>query len=287
MSLLDLRVDYGPFVSPTRSGPLLASASREIVRGDTPMERTDRLRMAPGWISTGRAVITPSRFSIALASRRAIVCFSHQCFAALVEALGPVEEAPQAAGSEYGRRRGDLVVYRASFGAPAAGMLVETLIASGIRQIIMLGMAGSISSEVRIGEVVIPTWGIREEGTSHHYYPAEFEVGVAGGLVQKIRRWLADEKIGHHEGGVWTIDAPFRETHDKVAAYASCGVLAVEMECTALMAISMYRGIDFAAVLLISDELFHDQWQEDFRGPKLQATRVAVGRALVKGWDQE
>jgi uridine phosphorylase len=231
-------------------------------------------------------VIDPSRFAIALDAHRAIVCFSNDCFATLAEALDLDTSAPRASGAEYGKRRKELVVYKASFGAPATGMLVEVLIASGVRQVIMLGMAGSLSPECRIGQVIIPTWGIREEGTSHHYFPAETGVGVSEGLARDLRSWLAHANIDYQEGGVWTTDAPFRETRDKVIGYAKCGVLAVEMECTALMAIAMYRGIDFAAVLLVTDELFPDTWHEDFRGITLRATRAAVCKALALGWGQ-
>ena len=248
------------------------------------MTRAGKFPTGHGWVSYDEAVVSPSRFAVALEASRALVCFSDACLAALEEAFGLQQDVPRAAGSQHGKGLGDLVAYRASFGAPAAGMLVETLIASGIRQIVMLGMAGALARECSIGDVIIPTWGIREEGTSHHYYPAGVEVGASQRLSREIGRWLAAEEITYQEGGVWTTDAPFRETRRKVTEYAGRGVLAVEMECTALMAISMYRGIDFGAVLLISDELFHDEWQEGFRGKTLQATRVAVCRALAQGW---
>jgi purine-nucleoside phosphorylase len=54
---------------------------------------------------------------------------------------------------------------------------------------------------------------------------------------------------------------------DKVQRFAEMGVLAVEMECTALMAIAMYRNVDFAAALVITDELFRGEWTQGFGSP--------------------
>jgi len=244
----------------------------------------ESLPKGPGWVSTDEAVLVPSRFAAPLQAFWAVICYSEDCFNALTEAVGLEDDAPRLTGSRYGKAGKDVAVYWASFGAPAAGMLTEALIASGVKRIIMLGMAGSISPASRIGDVVLPTWGIREEGTSCHYFPSGVDVGVSHHLLDKLKQWMTDQGVAYREGGVWTTDTPFRETRDKVERYAERGVLAVEMECTALMAISTYRGIDFAAALMITDELFHDEWQEGFSRQKLRETRAAVCRALAKGF---
>ena len=43
----------------------------------------------------------------------------------------------------------------------------------------------------------------------------------------------------------------------KVRHYGAAGILAVEMELAALLAVAQVRGVRLAAVLAISDELFH------------------------------
>jgi len=45
-------------------------------------------------------------------------------------------------------------------------------------------------------------------------------------------------------GGVWTTDALYRETRDKVEAYGARSVLVVETEMTALMTVASYRGAE-------------------------------------------
>ncbi len=63
-----------------------------------------------------------------------------------------------------------------------------------------------------------------------------------------------------HVGGIWTTDAIFRQTRDKVRKYSSEGVLAVDMESTALMAIAMYRGVELGIAHVVTDELYGEKW---------------------------
>ena len=54
-------------------------------------------------------------------------------------------------------------------GAPYAAMLLETLIAWGARRIIFLGWCGAVAEEVKIGDIILPTAALIDEGTSGHY----------------------------------------------------------------------------------------------------------------------
>ena len=54
-------------------------------------------------------------------------------------------------------------------GAPYAVMVVENLIAWGAEKIIYLGWCGSISPQVNIGDIVVATSAMIDEGTSGHY----------------------------------------------------------------------------------------------------------------------
>lgn len=171
-------------------------------------------------------------------------------------------EAPDLDGAHEGRVVGEVAIYRAYPGAPASGMLMEELIASGAKRILVLGLAGSISPKVRMGDLVLPTWAIREEGLSYHYLRPEVVPKPSSRLTSSLRRCMKD--VPFHEGGVWTTDAIFREVPAKVRRYAERGALAVEMECSALMSIAMYRKIEFAALLTITDEVFRKDWRPGF-----------------------
>lgn len=230
------------------------------------------------WLDEEEGVVKPEIFAKNLNANFALITFSngfYDCFADFAEG-----EAPQFPGAISGIRIKEAVVYKSYFGAPAAGMLIECLIASSTKNIIMLGEAGSISPAIRIGDVFIPTWGVREEGTSFHYLPPDITPKPSEVLTQQLLDCLAD--FNPKIGGIWSTDAPFKETLRKVKKYSEYGVKAVDMETTALMSIAMHRGINFAAVLLITDELWSGKWVEEFLGENIKAMREKITKKIME-----
>lgn len=151
-----------------------------------------------------------------------------------------------------------------ALGSPASVLLLERLVALGARWIISVGSCGSIQPGLRIGRIILPTGAVSEEGTSAHYRSPRAKTAPAPDLLGDLRRKLSGQGLHICEGAVWTTDAPFRETVGKVRRYAKEGVLAVDMETSALMCVSSYRGISFSSVLVVSDELGELRWKRGF-----------------------
>ncbi|MCJ7490064.1 MAG: nucleoside phosphorylase [Thermoplasmata archaeon] len=227
------------------------------------MGRT-RNQVTPSWLARGEGVIKPDVSGVRLGVTDAVISYDDAFYQKLLRVFGMKgsSEAPDLDGAHEGQIVEEVAIYRAYPGAPASGMLMEELIASGAKRILMLGLAGSISPKVRMGDLVLPTWAVREEGLSYHYLRPEIEPKPSGRLTSSLRRCLRD--VPFHEGGVWTTDAIFREVPSKVRRYAERGALAVEMECSALMSIAMYRKVEFAALLTITDEVFRKDWRPGF-----------------------
>jgi purine-nucleoside phosphorylase len=167
-------------------------------------------------------------------------------------------------------------------GAPYAVMLAESLIAWGARQILFLGWCGAISRTVQIGDIVAPTSALIDEGTSRHYLPDIRESAPAAALVEHVSVICASDGLLIHKGPVWTTDAPYRETRDKVRAYQSQGVLAVEMEASGLFSLGAFRKADVAALLVVSDDLSDLSWRAGFKDPRFASGREAAGNLIGK-----
>ncbi len=148
-------------------------------------------------------------------------------------------------------------------GAPMAVMTLEKLIAIGAREIIVFGWCGTLTPELKIGDILIPTWGVSEEGTSQHY-PLFEQPESSKKSRGKIRKILQKNNMNVIEGPIWTTDAPYRETIDKVIGYKNQGVLGVDMEFTALCTVAAFRNISICAVSLVSDALWSGHWQKGF-----------------------
>ncbi|MFH1216348.1 MAG: nucleoside phosphorylase [Pseudomonadota bacterium] len=146
-----------------------------------------------------------------------------------------------------------------ALGAPAAVLALEKLIALGAQNIVVYGWCGSLTSSLGAEQIFIPTWSKSEEGTSAHY-PGENPSRSTPELRQKLAYFFSGKGYPVQQGPIWTTDAPYRETKDKVDNFAGQGIMAVDMEFSALCKVASFRGINFAAVMLVSDELWHDKW---------------------------
>lgn len=127
------------------------------------------------------------------------------------------------------------VIGRFGIGAPVAGILLEELIAFGVRKFISIGTAGTLQKDTKIGSLMICEKAIRDEGTSHHYLKNSKYAFASRGITNKIRESLEKFKQDYFVGTSWTIDAPFRETVAEAKQYQKEGVATVEMEASALL----------------------------------------------------
>ncbi len=166
-------------------------------------------------------------------------------------------------------------------GAPYAAMLLETLIARGARRIIFLGWCGAVSDRVKIGDIILPTSVVIDEGTSRHYGADDSgPLAASFSLVSRISRALKNNNIDFHSGAVWSTDAVFRETRRQVAAHQQRGILAVDMETSALCSVAKFRGVDLGGILVVSDELSSLTWLPGFKHKKFMKGRETACRVI-------
>ena len=121
-------------------------------------------------------------------------------------------------------------------GAPIAAMVLEELIAFGVKRFISIGLAGGLQFDLRAGDVVVCAHALRDEGTSGHYLPAAPSIDADSDLAQQLSADLSQRDVTHQIGASWTTDAPLRETRGKVQKQRDAGVLTVEMEAAAFLA---------------------------------------------------
>jgi nucleoside phosphorylase len=169
-------------------------------------------------------------------------------------------------------------------GAPYAVMIAETLIAWGARTLVFLGWCGALSATVEIGDMVLPTSALIDEGTSRHYLPDIGASVPSPALAEKLAELCAADGSRFHQGPVWTTDAPYRETHAKVRDYQGRGALAVEMECSALFTVAAFRAVAAAALLVVSDELSSLAWRPGFKDPRFTRGREAACNLILSAF---
>ncbi len=166
-------------------------------------------------------------------------------------------------------------------GAPYAIILLENLIAWGARQFIFFGWCGAVSIDVKIGDIIIPTSAIIDEGTSKHYLTGNNSIALPSKtVVKRTKNALNNKDVNFREGQVWTTDAIYRETRKKVEYFQKNDVLAVEMETSALFTVGDFRNVAVGGILVVSDELSTFEWHRGFRESRFIKSRRAVAEVI-------
>ncbi|MCG8549763.1 MAG: nucleoside phosphorylase [Desulfobacterales bacterium] len=173
-------------------------------------------------------------------------------------------------------------------GAPYGVMLLESLIAKGARAVIVLGWCGGLSPDLLPGDLVVVEKALVDEGTSRHYMnlPGDLPtVNADARLTATLAADLETAGLGaHSQTTIWTTDAIYRETPEKVSWYRDQGACAVEMECSALFAAASFRKIPIAALLVVSDSLGRadGRWDPGFNKKRFKTMRKqACGVAMA------
>jgi nucleoside phosphorylase len=146
------------------------------------------------------------------------------------------------------------------YGSPAIADTVETLIALGVGDIILVGMCGGFSDKVNVGDVIIPNMVLSEEGTSLHYYESIKFVSQSAIMVSKGTSYFS-RHFNTHQFNTVTTDAIYRQTFYKEDYWRKMGCTGIDMEASALLSVSKYYGIESNVILLVSDK--HPVNQED------------------------
>jgi uridine phosphorylase len=130
----------------------------------------------------------------------------------------------------------EIGVVGGTVGAPFAVLVAEELFASGCEALVSIASAGLVSSDSRPPFFVLVERALRDEGTSYHYLPAARYAEADPALTDVVARAIAGTPTPLLRGASWTTDAPFRESAPLIASRRAEGILSVEMEAAALLA---------------------------------------------------
>ncbi|CAN2046219.1 Uridine phosphorylase [Candidatus Magnetomoraceae bacterium gMMP-1] len=167
-------------------------------------------------------------------------------------------------------------------GAPYATIILEEMIAWGAQNILFLGWCGSLSSKVRIGDIVVPTSGIIDEGTSKCYLSDIRESKPCAEMVKKIRQSFDFHNFLYKKGPVWCTDGIYQETPEKVVFYQKQGAITVEMETSALFTVGCFRNVSVGGILVVSDEVYTLSWHPGFRNKKFKTGRYNAMKVICR-----
>ncbi|MEA3469322.1 MAG: nucleoside phosphorylase [Thermodesulfobacteriota bacterium] len=172
----------------------------------------------------------------------------------------------------------DFFVAGPALGAPMAAMVLEKLIVLGANSVVMAGWCGAVDSDLSVGDTVLGGVAHPGEGTSR-YYSNDDVCEPSSRLLENLQtsfNMIAPVPV-------WSTDAPYRESRKMLKALAGqYHVSVVDMEYSALCAVAAFRGIDFASLFLVSDELWQTDWHPGFNGKVFKRKSKAQIKQLMQ-----
>lgn len=132
-------------------------------------------------------------------------------------------------------------------GAAMSVGLFEEAIACGAKYVIGYGTCGVLEKS-KEDRVFIPYSAIRDEGTSYHYVKPSKEIELNPKVVDVLVTTMKSHNVEYDLTKTWSTDGVFRITERKARKIKSEGCLTIEMECSALTAVSKFRGIKFGQI---------------------------------------
>jgi len=148
-----------------------------------------------------------------------------------------------------------ITIINFGMGSSVAATIMDLLTAIKPKAVIFLGKCGGLKKKNKLGDLVLPIAGIRGEGTSNDYMPAEVPALPAFALQKAISTTIRDFSRDYFTGTcyttnrrVWEHDKEFKKYLKKLRA------MAVDMETATIFTTGFANKIPTGALLLVSDQ---------------------------------
>jgi purine-nucleoside phosphorylase len=181
-------------------------------------------------------------------------------------------------------------VQTSGMGTPSLSIVVEELLRLGARRLIRVGTCGGIAEGLRTGDLVIATAACPVDGATNTYLHGEPYAPAADfDLTRELVDAATAAGVEAQTGLVASVDVFYNTDDDYAKRWRDRGVLAFEMEASALFFLAARAGVQAACALTVSDVLSEEVTTEESYLPLEELDRAIdrmIGVALAAGTGQ-
>jgi uridine phosphorylase len=160
-------------------------------------------------------------------------------------------------------------------GAPSTAILVEELAKIGARRMIRVGNSGGLQPALALGDLVITTGAVRDDGTSRSYVVPEYPAVAGWQTVAALVAAARARGVRHAVGVTWSLDAFYArnavlgadgalesmsfggyrppELDARINAMRDARVQNCEMESGILLTLASLFGLEAGCICVVSD----------------------------------
>jgi purine-nucleoside phosphorylase len=177
----------------------------------------------------------------------------------------------------------DVSVQTTGMGGPSAAIVCEEMAVLGAKTLIRLGTCGAVQPQMRATDLVIATAACPLDGTTRVYMDGD---AYAPAATFRVVRALVDAaeqaRVTHHVGVMATEDALYAVREDWTARWQTRGVLAQEMEASAIFTVAALRGLEAGCMAVASNAAGqHERLPDDQLQPAIDAMIKIALEAVV------
>lgn len=148
----------------------------------------------------------------------------------------------------------DVSIINFSIGSPTAALIIEVLSVINPKAVLFLGMTGGLHRSLKLGDFILPTAAIRDEGASRHFMPPQVPALPTFKVQKFVSQILVEKGMDYRTGVIHTTDYRFWEFDDKFKAQLyEERALAIDMETATLFVAGFACKVPIGALLLVSD----------------------------------
>ncbi len=204
-----------------------------------------------------KQLVTPKDYLAAssidfIAPKRILIAYSYSLGVAFANENKFTRENAWTRGEFYvNTDRSVGILVKIGLGAPVLAMCLHELSELGMKECILVGIAGGLRAGLAAGDALRITAAIAHDGVSPHY-------GAPAGsnYASKNQLPIADDIA---QGVCVSMSAPYREDmkfFQEFSAKADC----VDMETSALFVVGDHLGIQTVAFHVINDSINENKW---------------------------
>jgi uridine phosphorylase len=160
-------------------------------------------------------------------------------------------------------------------GAPGSAVIFEELVKLGGHTFLRIGNSGGLAPDLELGDLVITTGAVRDDGTSRSYVVPEYPAVADHEMVEALLEAARSRGIRHRAGITWSLDAFYvrnavlqpdgslasmsvggywtRAHAERIEDMRSARVQNCEMEAGVLLTLAGLFGVRAGCICVVSD----------------------------------
>ena len=169
-------------------------------------------------------------------------------------------------------------------GCPGATIVFEELIQLGVKKLIRVGTCGGLQADHELGDLIVALTAVPADATAVHLVGGEPHCPTASwdlihGAVHVAKEMGQEMRVGP----IVSSDLFYNPNEGQYERWSARGILAVEMEASALFTVAALKGVQGGCLLTVSDIIVGGEMKrisdDDLRAAVDRMTRVALATA--------